>query len=212
MPTNTWLELLDKAEAEGGGDFTPLPSADYDFVISEAEATKTNDGKKDMIKVKAKVVTGDFKNRQVFHNFTISPESTQALSILFREFAVLGLTRDTFWSQNPKPADFPAALVGKAFRGTVGTREYNGKTYNQINRFLSATESGRQAAAAVVSGAPSDAPAPTVAPADAPPPPAPAAATPAPVNEEAPAEASAPPVPSGAVPPPPPPPAPPSNF
>lgn len=208
MPSNTWEDLLNKVEAETGG-FEILPAGDYDFVISHAEATKTKDGSKDMIKVRAKVVTGDKKNTIVFHNFTISPDSVAALGILFRQFNVLGLTRETFWNTNPAPAtDFVPALLGKAFRGKVSVRTYNGKESNEITNFFSATATGRQAAAAVASGAPNDAPAPSVAPSDAPPP------APAPAAEAAPAAppapAAAPPAPSGSVPPPPPPP--PSAF
>lgn len=212
------MEEAKKAESS----FEPIPADDYDFVISKAEATKTAKGK-DMYKVQAKVIHGDHARRVVFHNFTVSWESAQAMSIFFRQMGVLGLDADYFASE-PTVEKVAADLVGKVFRGTVtvdpGYNKATGKEddldnmRNNIKNFHTPSAEARQLALSVATSAnPNPAPSPSSASA-APSPAAPAvqqAAPPAPAPETVtPAEAPvpAPPAPASSAPVPPPPPAP----
>lgn len=51
-------------------DFEPLPVGDYNFVIDEIESGKTQDGKKDQLIFKHKVVGGELDGR-VFQDFVV---------------------------------------------------------------------------------------------------------------------------------------------
>lgn len=133
MPIRNWGDLIQDAGAEGEG-FDPIPAGDYNFVISQADATQTST-QKSMFKVRCKVEDpGPHQNRLVFYNFVVSPESPKALSIFFRQMNVLGLGKE-FFQANPDDATIAQHLVGKRFRGTVKIGEWNGSPNNEISAF-----------------------------------------------------------------------------
>lgn len=190
MPIRSWGDLLN--DAGGAGDsFEPLPSGDYDFEISQADVTQTQNGKT-MYKVRAKVESGPHAKRLVFHNFVISPENPNALAMFFRQMNVLGLNRD-FFADNPSDHHVAEALTGKRFRGQVTIKQWQGQDRNEIKQFYTAT-----------SGSLGNGQAPSSTPA----PPSPSASTPAPAPgySAPPAPAPTPPPPAQASPAPPPPP------
>lgn len=181
MPIRSWQDLLN--DAGGAGDsFEPIPSGDYDFEISQADATQTQNGKT-MYKVRCKVESGPHANRLVFHNFVVSPENPTALAMFFRQMNVLGLNRD-FFNSNPSDHQVAESLLGKRFRGQVTIRTWQNQDRNEIKQFFTAV-SGALGNGQAVPG-PSSAPAP-----------APQASTPSPAPAPAPApEYSAPPTPA----------------
>lgn len=204
MPIRSWGDLLN--DAGGAGDsFEPLPPGDYDFVISQADATQTQNGKT-MYKVRAKVEgNGPHAGRLVFHNFTISPESPNALAIFFRQMNVLGLNRE-FFAQNPSDHHVAEELKEKRFRGQVVIKTWNNQEQNEIKQFYTAVSGGTPTPG---SGIPSPSPAPAAGPpVPQAAPPAPPAAPPAPAPAApyaAPAVQAAPPAPAPAAAPAPPP-------
>jgi hypothetical protein len=135
VPIRSWGDLLN--DAGGAGDsFEPLPSGDYDFEISQADVTQTQNGKT-MYKVRCKVESGPHANRLVFHNFVISPENPNALAMFFRQMNVLGLNRD-FFGGNPSDHQVAEALQGKRFRGQVTIKQWQGQDRNEIKQFFTA--------------------------------------------------------------------------
>jgi hypothetical protein len=124
-------------------DATTALEGDFDVVIVEAEAKKTNDGSKDMIKYKAKVEYGPYVGRPLYGNFTISPESPAAMRMLFSHWTALGIDA-RFFEQNPSatPAQIAQALVGRSACVTVGTRQWQGVDREEIQGWKPKTLGG----------------------------------------------------------------------
>ncbi len=202
MSTVDWKAL---AETAGDGGFEALPVGDYDLKCVSAEKANTANGKL-MFKCKFQVQNGTYKNRLVWHNFVVSPESDQAMGIFFRQMSAFGMTKEWFKTM-PSEDAIVNTLNGREVRATLKQKTYNGELRNEIGSFVIAPTGavppppGATSAAAPPpppppppppAAAPPAPPAPTAE--VAPPPPAPApepAAAPAPVAE-APAPAPAP--------------------
>ena len=171
MSTLNWSDLI--RDAGETASYEPLPDGDYELVVLEGTAKVTQSGKT-MFSIKAQVEGGAHNKRLVWDNLVVSPDNPTALGIFFRKMNALGLGRD-FFDRAPTNAQIEQALVGRKFRGQIGSRTYNGNKKNEIKNYYpakGATASAPQAAAA-------PAPAPTPAPAPAPAP-APSAAPTAP--------------------------------
>jgi len=123
-----WADLHKHATTSLEGEF-PL-------MIVEATATKTNDQTKDMIKWKAKIESGPFVDRPISGNFTISPDSPIALRIFFSQMSVLGLD-GVFFQANPNaPVELIAqALVGRRAIGVLGTRQWQGRDFDEVKEW-----------------------------------------------------------------------------
>lgn len=175
MPSKGWDALLEDAAGSDGGSFDPLPAADYPMVVEDAKATQTKTGKL-MYKLTCVVQGGPHDKRKVWANMVVSPESSTAMSIFFRQMTALGLTREYF-RQNPQDDQVAQHLVGRQFRATVGQREWQGNTQNEIKAYNAAGGPGSPggsvpSAPSVSAPAAQTAPvAPPAAPPIAPPPP-----------------------------------------
>ena len=109
------------------------------------------------------------------------------MNMFFMKAGAMGLNTE-YWNANPSPAQVEQALMGRAYRATLGTRTYNGSQSNEIKKYYpSVTASAAPAAAAAPApAAAAPAPAPAPAPAAAAPAPAPAPAPAAPVSSDQP--------------------------
>jgi hypothetical protein len=185
---------------EAGEASGPLTPSDYDFVIQDANYKPTSTGK-DMFVIKAVVESGPSKNKAVWHNFVVSPESPAAMEVFFRQMNVLGMGKD-FWRRDPTNEQIVNGLKGRRFCGSVEVRPYNGVDRNDIK--VIKPPKGAAGGSTPPPPPPPPAPAP-VAAATPPPPPAPAPPAPAPAPvAEAPAPVPAPePAPAAVTPPPP---------
>lgn len=201
MPIRSWEDLLN--DAGGAGDsFEPIPAGDYDFIISQADATQSSTGKT-MYKVRCKVESGPHKDRLVFNQFVISPENPNALAMFFRQMNVLGLNRE-FFSGNPSDHIVAEALLNKRFRGQVQIKTWQGQDRNEIKQMF--TPVGQGASGGMPTPGSGIPPAPSAAPAAPAPSAPPAAPAPAPAPQyAAPAAPAAPPAPEPAAAPPAPP-------
>lgn len=128
MADSNWADLHRYATTSLDGE--------HPLVIVEAAAAKTNDQSKDMIKWKAKIESGPFVDRPITGNFTISPDSPVALRIFFSQLAVLGLD-GKFFAANPNaPVEMIAqALVGRRAVGVLGTRQWNGRDFDEVREW-----------------------------------------------------------------------------
>lgn len=204
MGTKSWSSMYDEAGEASG----PLPASDYPFVIQSAEYKPTSTGK-DMFVIKAVVEDGPNKNRAVWHNFVVSPESAPAMEVFFRQMNVLGMGKD-FWKRDPSNDQIINALKGRRFVGSVEVKPYNGVDRNNI-KVIKAPKAAAGPSAPPPPPPPAPAPvaaapAPVAAPAPPPPPPP---APPAPAPEPAPQPVAEAPTPAPAaadIPTPPPPP------
>jgi pyruvate/2-oxoglutarate dehydrogenase complex dihydrolipoamide acyltransferase (E2) component len=179
-----WSDLIKEA-GEATNSFEPLPDGDYELKVIEAKATTSASGKV-MFKTTNEVVSGPYAKRRVWDNLVISPENSKALGMFFMKMGALGLGKE-FFNSNPTNAQIEQALLHRSFRGTLGTRTYNGTQSNEISKYFAAPAVAQAAFAAAAAPAP-------VAAAPAPAPAAPVAAAPAPAPAVAPAPAPAAPV------------------
>lgn len=169
MSTLNWAELI-KSAGDVSSNYEALPDGEYDLTVIEATAKVTTSGKT-MFSLKTQVNGGPYNNRLVWDNLVISPENENALKIFFAKMNALGIPQDYFMRvPTPTNGEIEQVLVGRKFRGSIGSRVYNGKKSNEIRRYHSL---GQQAAAAQPAG-PVGAAGPSSAPV-APPPPPPAA-------------------------------------
>jgi uncharacterized protein DUF669 len=172
-----------------GASMEALPIGDYDVEVAKSESTTSSNGKP-MIRVTMKVVAGPYEKRSVLNQFVMSQENPVALSIFFRHMKAFGLTEDWFLQLGSAGSLEPVAnaLIGRRARLTLGHRDWQGETRNEVKAVKPYT------------GAPGLAPAGPTGPAGPAtggllaPPPAPVAAAPPapPVAAPAPAPAPAP--------------------
>jgi hypothetical protein len=146
MSTLNWGELI--KEAGDVGSYEPLPDGDYDLAVLEATAKTTQSGKT-MFAIKAQVETGAHAKRLVWDNLVITTDNPSALGIFFRKMNALGMKKEYF-DTNPTNAQIEQALVGRQFRGQIGSRTWNGNKKNEIKNYY---PSGAVAAPAPVSAA-----------------------------------------------------------
>lgn len=116
-----------------GASFEALPIGDYDVEVAKSEATTSQNGKP-MIKTTMRVVTGPYEKRPIINNFVMSLENPQAVAIFFRHMKAFGLTEDFFASLGSSGSLEPvaSALVGRRARLTLGHREWQGETRNEV--------------------------------------------------------------------------------
>jgi hypothetical protein len=110
-----------------------LPVGDYDVEVAKSESTTSSNGKP-MIRVTMKVVTGPYEKRSVLNQFVMSQENPVALSIFFRHMKAFGLTEDWFMQLGQQGSLEPVAnaLIGRRARLTLGHRDWQGETRNEV--------------------------------------------------------------------------------
>ena len=171
MSTLNWSDLI--KDAGETNSYEPLPDGDYNLVVLEGVAKATQSGKT-MFSIKTQVEGGPHAKRLVWDNLVVSPDNPTALGIFFRKMSAMGLGKE-FFEKSPTNAQIEQALVGRKFRGQIGSRTYNGNKRNEIkNYYPVAADTTAQTAAAPQAAAPAPSPAPAAAP---PPPAAPAPST-----------------------------------
>jgi hypothetical protein len=116
-----------------GASFEALPIGDYDVEVVKAEATTSSNGKP-MIKTTMRVVSGPYEKRPIINNFVMSLENPQAVAIFFRHMKCFGLTEDFFASMGAQGSldSVASALVNRRARLTLGHREWQGETRNEV--------------------------------------------------------------------------------
>ncbi len=188
MTTVNFAELVKQAgtAATSGNNYAPLPDGDYDLKVIEAQATTTSTGKL-MFKITNEVQGGAHDKRRVWDQLVVTQDNPKAMNMFFMKAGAMGLPT-TYFEQNPTPAQIEQALLGRSFRGTLGTRTYNGNQSNEIKKYFPSQAAAPAAAAPAATPFAAPAPAPAPAPVAAAPAPAPAPAPASPVagTEDAP--------------------------
>ena len=131
MSTLNWSDLI--KDAGETASYEALPDGDYDLVVLEGTAKVTQSGKT-MFALKAQVETGAHAKRLVWDNLVVSPDNPTALGIFFRKMHSLGLGKD-FFDRSPTNAQIEQAMIGRKFRGQIGSRTYNGNKKNEIKNY-----------------------------------------------------------------------------
>jgi hypothetical protein len=132
--TETVYNFKDLLAQAKTASFEALPIGDYDVEIHEATATISST-QKPMIKIKAKVITGPHTKRTVMTQFVLSVENAVALNIFFRNLRAFGLTDEWLTAIGGANDLTPIAqaLVGRKARFTLGQKQYQGETRNEVN-------------------------------------------------------------------------------
>jgi len=189
----TTIDFTKAIQDAKGASFEALPQGDYDVEVAKTDAVTSQNGKP-MIKTTMRVVSGPYERRPIINQFVFSGDNPTAVAIFFRHMKAFGLDEAFFASLGSVGSLEPVAtaLVGRRARLTIGHREWQGETRNEVKAVKPYT------------GAPAMAPppgpggpvAPTAGPAPLPPRPAVAGPTaPAPPPPAAPVAPAAPPVP-----------------
>jgi hypothetical protein len=208
----TTIDFARALQDAKGASMEALPIGDYDVEVAKSEATTSSNGKP-MIKVTMKVTAGPYEKRSVLNQFVMSQDNPVALSIFFRHMKAFGLTEDWFMALGAQGSLEPVAnaLVGRRARLTLGHREWQGETRNEVKAVKPYTgvpglasagptgPSGLATGGLIAPPAPVAPPSPVAAPIAPPaaptPPPAVATAAPVAAPVAAPQPPSPPPVP-----------------
>lgn len=132
MGSINWNQYIKEAEAAGESldEFTPVPADTYEVKAFKVDATKTNDGKKDMLKVTWVIEGGPHAGRRVWSNLTASPESPKAMAILIRQLSTLGVR--PLLESGASFEQIAGALTGVLATITVTVGEWNAKPKNDV--------------------------------------------------------------------------------
>lgn len=127
MASLDFKSLLDKADF----GVQVLPDGSYEATIVSA-AEKNTQGGKSQVSVKFVVDSGPSQGKSFFDNLIISPENPAALGVFFRKFERYGGNLEAL-KMGAALGQAAAGMVGRSFRITLGHREYNGNTYNNVS-------------------------------------------------------------------------------
>jgi hypothetical protein len=163
-----WASLIAEAGAsDAGNDFKLLDPGNQDMRVVESTPAQAKSGKL-MYKLKCEITTGPDEGRKMFTQMVLSPDSPTALSIFFRQMAVLGLSRE-FFAKNPGEDEVAEKLLGARFTGTIGISTYQGQERNEIKNILPPTADNQPGTGSSArNGGPSAPPAPPMTAAAAP--------------------------------------------
>jgi hypothetical protein len=81
---------VDLSTVDTSSNFDPIPPAWYGVVVDEAEVKDTKAGNGKYLKLKMIVASGDFANRHLYANITLSNPSSKAVEIGMRDMASIG--------------------------------------------------------------------------------------------------------------------------
>ena len=121
MSSSDWTEIFETA---GTVDDSPVPAGTYLTKVERTEWTKSSTGKK-MLKYRFRIISGPQKNKVVFGNLTISPDSPVSLSITLRHLAALGMGRDQL--QSMTDTEVCESVIGNEVIVDTELKEYKGK-------------------------------------------------------------------------------------
>jgi hypothetical protein len=128
------IDLRALFETAKTASYEALPVGDYPVEIFSADAVTSSNGKP-MIKVKLKVLSGPHANRQIFNQFVLSTDNANALAIFFRHMRAFGLNEQYIAGLGVVNDLSPLAqaLLGRQAVVTLGHREWQGETRNEVN-------------------------------------------------------------------------------
>lgn len=132
------IDWADLAKTAGDGGFTVMPPGEHDVYVHNAAGGKTSTAK-DRIRVTFKVENGPHAGQVIVNDFVITPDNANAMSIFFRNMAVLGLDAKYF-AANPSASieKVAADLQAKRARARLrtSTREWAGSTRTNVDTVM----------------------------------------------------------------------------
>lgn len=117
-----------------------VPLGEYDTIVTKVEATTASTGKP-MIKAQFVIEEGQFKNRTLFSQFTLSAENPNALRMWFNQMKQFGM-EGAFWDTNPSLEDIAQNILGKRIRCVVNHREWQGNMRENVDGYKPSRATG----------------------------------------------------------------------
>lgn len=122
------------------GNFDPVPVGEYLVVIEDSDFVETKTGGGMYLKLKYKIIDGEFKNRTLYENLNLVNKNKQAEAIARRALNAIGAAVDVH------QIDDSAQLHGRPLIISVGMRD-NGEygMQNVIKKHISAASEPQKA-------------------------------------------------------------------
>ena len=131
------INLKKIGEEAGNTDFQPLPEDRYNVRISAAVLAKTKSDK-DMITVTFDVTNGDYTNRKLWSNFTLTDKAYVYIYTLLK-----AVNSDLIDEEDVKVEAISGALIGGKCSIMAGIEMgTNGKARNTVSNYKSLEEAG----------------------------------------------------------------------
>jgi hypothetical protein len=129
----TTIDFTKAIQDAKGASFEALPQGDYDVEVAKADAVTSQNGKP-MIKTTMRVVSGPYERRPIINQFVFSGDNPTAVAIFFRHMKAFGLDEAFFAALGSVNSLEPVAtaLVNRRARLTIGHREWQGETRNEV--------------------------------------------------------------------------------
>lgn len=138
-----WDDEIEVTENE----FEPVPDGDYDFEVVSVERSYFNGSAKmapcPVAKVQVRLLD-DGRGAHLFERFMLSSKVSWKISDFFK---CVGMRRADAGKEEKLKMDWMGA-IGRRGRLTVGSREYNGKTYNEVTKWHKPAQPAQAAPAA----------------------------------------------------------------
>lgn len=144
MPSQSWAELMSKAEIPVSGSGKILPVGRYRGTILSRKVSNRNS--KDKLSICLQITVGPEKDEKLWDNWTVSPESPVALGIFFQNFERCGGNLDVL-KMGGDMEQASASMLGTLIDFDLAIEEYpKGQTppamRNKINRYYPITGGG----------------------------------------------------------------------
>ena len=123
-----------------GGDWVPLPAADYNLQIDAAESGTSKGSGAPQLRVNTHVVDGPFAEKKAMLFYSLKPNSIWKVKALLVATGIEFISEelDEVDPETNKPLEtitFDSDdLIGCSFRVTVSQRDYQGKMQNDFNK------------------------------------------------------------------------------
>lgn len=149
----TALDYEGEIEA-GDNEFEEIPAGTYEFEVESVDRQQFNGSEKmaacPVAHVRARVVGGEHDGRVIFSNLHLNSKVAWRIK---QFFVCIGMHPVDAPKEQKVRMDWSRA-VGSRGKMKVGTREYNGKTYNEVTEWVKPSPSSQppQGAAAPVPG------------------------------------------------------------
>jgi len=130
MPSTSWSDLLEQAEAEGFSGKL-IDQGTYTATVEQTNTGTTQNGKAQAgIMWRLDDDGGPFARATVWDNIVLTPDNPKAMKVFFSKWAAMGVTTDDFKSLPEGASALPMLadkVAGVRCKIKVSHREWNGE-------------------------------------------------------------------------------------
>lgn len=132
-PITDW-ESLAKENKEANKGFEPAPQGNYNLTITEVVTAVAKDSGNTKFDATMVIDSGPYKNKKVWHSFTVAKDSKKGLGIFFQNMNVFGMPID-FFNANTQDETIRQNLVGKRLSADLMIDTFNpDKPKNKVDK------------------------------------------------------------------------------